>query len=61
MTKSEVRDYYKVLHKDLKENASGWKGNPYLKERMTKREMQLAAMFMLSPRIFDTVLGITGR
>ena len=54
----------KILHKyseDLKENASSWKTNPYLKERMTKREMQLAAMFMFSPKVYDMVLGITGR
>lgn len=61
MTKAEIKEYYKVLHRDLKENASSWKTNPYLKERMTKREMQLAAMFMFSPKLYDVVLGITGR
>lgn len=61
LSDDELKDYYKKLREDLLENASGYLKNPYIKERVSKKQLGLAMVFMKSPILYDKLLKSRGR
>lgn len=61
LTDDELKSYYSKLKADLLEYVKGYAKNPYINERISKKQLMLAKLFFISPAIYDKMLKSRGR